>query len=97
MGEGERETGIGSRERRVDAEMGNSASQAGRRSGNRDAQTTQSWTGTSGVPDSKSWTQGFLHTAAWQMQRQPEPAAEYLLVNSLSPQFDAVMFQFKFA
>ncbi len=45
---------MGSRERGADVEMRNPASQTGRRSRNRGVQIIQNWTGTGGVPDSKS-------------------------------------------
>ena len=55
MRKGEREgkTGMGSRERGIDAGEGHSASQIGRSRG-RDAQTTQNWTHAGGVLDNKS-------------------------------------------
>ncbi len=53
MGEREGKTGVGPREREIDAGEGSSASQTGR-SRSRDEQTTQNWTNAGGVPDNKS-------------------------------------------
>ncbi len=74
---------MGPRERETDAGQASSVSKIGR-SRSRDAQTIQNWTHTGGVPGNKSQTQGFSCAAAWQVQRQPEPAAECLLIDSLS-------------
>ncbi len=88
---------MGLRKRGIAAGTGNPVPQAGGRSRSRGMQAVQGWSDTGGVPIHEPRIQGPLHTTAWQVQRQPEPVAEHLLINTLPFIFDTVVFQFHFA